>query len=505
MSSPSTQDHRMTFLRGFLKHPKMVGSVIPSSRFLEKRLVRSTELADAAVIVELGPGTGGTTRALLRDMRPDARLLAIELNPAFAEHLRAHVADPRLIVHEGSATDIAAALDRHGLDAPDVILSGIPFSTMEEALGLAILRSVRDSLAPGGRFVAYQFRDRVNTLGRDVFGRAPRGERDPERATDADLPLGEAGGLGELARRRAARTIASREQLPRLSYPLVMLETRCLCGDHVWAIEPPLALLHHCHCTYCRKHQGSAFTTMGAPQAFEWLARGETIEYPSSPGMTRVSCARCGSCIPADAPDTGPHFVFAGPLEGEPGAPIDGHIFAADKAGWFEIEDGLPAFPGYPPGYDAPALETPVAKDPPADGARGSCLCGAVRFVASGPALAARHCHCLRCRRARSALHASNLVVGIEGFRFTAGEALTHRYKVPDARYFTQSFCSKCGSCAPTLDPGRGIVIIPLGVLDDEPPARPDEHIFVGSKASWYEIPGKLHQYPEGPPVVLKR
>ena len=52
-----------------------------------------------------------------------------------------------------------------------------------------------------------------------------------------------------------------------------MLETRCLCGDHVWKIEPPLAFLHHCHCTYCRKNQGSAFTTMGAPAKFEWVAR----------------------------------------------------------------------------------------------------------------------------------------------------------------------------------------------------------------------------------------
>ena len=123
------------------------------------------------MVVELGPGTGGTTRALLRSLAPNARLLAIEINPHFAMLLRDHVPDPRLVVHHGSAADIREALDAHQLPAPDVILSGIPFSTMPPELGREILASVRDTLSPDGRFVAYQFRDRVETLGREVFGR----------------------------------------------------------------------------------------------------------------------------------------------------------------------------------------------------------------------------------------------------------------------------------------------------------------------------------------------
>jgi phosphatidylethanolamine/phosphatidyl-N-methylethanolamine N-methyltransferase len=168
----SRQDHPLHFLRGFLEKPREVGSVIPSSRFLEKRVVGNAELADARVVVELGPGTGGTTRALLRHMHPDARLLAIEINPRFVRLLERTLDDPRLLVHEGSAADIAGALADHGLAAADAIVSGIPFSTMEKSLGRAILCSVHESLAPGGRFVAYQFRDRVESLARDVFGRA---------------------------------------------------------------------------------------------------------------------------------------------------------------------------------------------------------------------------------------------------------------------------------------------------------------------------------------------
>jgi phospholipid N-methyltransferase len=164
------QDHPLVFFRNFLKSPKEVGSVIPSSRFLEKRIVKSADLSNAKLAVELGPGTGGTTRAFLRQMRPDAQLLAIEINPRFAKLLKETVNDPRLIVHCGSATDIPAALAEHGLDAPDVILSGIPFSTMPRKVGIGVLESVKQSLSSTGRFVAYQFRDRVDTLGREVFG-----------------------------------------------------------------------------------------------------------------------------------------------------------------------------------------------------------------------------------------------------------------------------------------------------------------------------------------------
>jgi phospholipid N-methyltransferase len=164
-------DHRLAFFQGFLARPKQVGSIIPSSRFLERRIVRCAEVASAKLVVELGPGTGGTTRALLRAMRSDARLLCIEINPRFSALLR-RWRDPRLLVHEGSASEIPQILEKHELPAPDVILSGIPFSTMPRQLGTAILRSVHRALAPGGLFVAYQVRDRVEILARAVFGRA---------------------------------------------------------------------------------------------------------------------------------------------------------------------------------------------------------------------------------------------------------------------------------------------------------------------------------------------
>jgi hypothetical protein len=281
-----------------------------------------------------------------------------------------------------------------------------------------------------------------------------------------------------------------------------MPEARCLCGDHAWQVTAPLQLLHHCHCGYCRKHQGVAYTTMGAvaPEHFAWIRRGKTIAYESSPGFERLSCERCGSPVPGEPSSIGLVFIFAGPLEGDPGALPNSHIFAASKAPWFEIEDGLPTFDAYPPGYDAPSHPTHAPRDAAGEGIRGSCLCGEIRFIATGDPLVARYCHCLRCRRGRGALHASNLVLPLAALRITHGAESIREYKVPEARFFTQSFCARCGSLAPRLDVDRGIAIIAMGSLDDDPGLRPREHIWVDSKASWHVIADALPQYPEGPP-----
>ena len=162
----------LAFFRGFLRRPYQVGSVIPSSRFLERRLVAVGAIGAARTVVEFGPGTGGTTRALLRAMPKGGSLLAVEIDPQFTELLQEGIDDERFIVHEGSAEQIELALASYALPAPDAVISGIPFSTMPEHVGKSILRAVRDVLAPGGRFVAYQVSNRVAVLAQDIFGAA---------------------------------------------------------------------------------------------------------------------------------------------------------------------------------------------------------------------------------------------------------------------------------------------------------------------------------------------
>jgi len=149
------------FLRGFMRHPAQVGSVVPSSRWLEQRLVRQAHIHEARTVVELGPGTGGTTAAMLQAMPTAARLLAIELDPDFRRHLQTSLSDARLVLELGSAERIAAFLAAHHLPAPDAIVSGIPFSTMASDVSDRIAAAIAQVLRPGGRFVAYQVRAHV--------------------------------------------------------------------------------------------------------------------------------------------------------------------------------------------------------------------------------------------------------------------------------------------------------------------------------------------------------
>src|SRR6266478_4991381 len=93
----------LLFARNFFRHPRMLGSIIPSSRFLIKQLLEPIDWEQARVIVEYGPGDGGITAEVLRRMRPDAMLIAIETNPEFMSYLRSSIQDERLHVVEASA------------------------------------------------------------------------------------------------------------------------------------------------------------------------------------------------------------------------------------------------------------------------------------------------------------------------------------------------------------------------------------------------------------------
>jgi|SRR5690606_6624976 phosphatidylethanolamine/phosphatidyl-N-methylethanolamine N-methyltransferase len=170
---PKDPDDRVVFLQQFLRHPRQVGSVIPSSRYMERRVVALADIANAKTIVELGTGTGGITRAILKAMAPDARLVGIEINPRFQELLTC-IEDDRLIAHSGSAEHLVEILHQHRLPAPDAVVSGIPFSTMSPELGKRILSVIADTLAPGGRFVAYQVSSQVAKLARPVMGEPRR-------------------------------------------------------------------------------------------------------------------------------------------------------------------------------------------------------------------------------------------------------------------------------------------------------------------------------------------
>jgi phospholipid N-methyltransferase len=162
---------RLAFFKGFLREPQRVGSVIPSSRYLERRVVSLAGVRNARTVVELGPGTGGITGEVLRQLPRSATLIAIELDPRFVSILKRN-SDQRLLVHHGNAGDLREILDQYGLPSPQAVISGIPFSFMQHDLSSRIVQAIHTVLSVGGRFVTYQLRNRVTELGCPLFGPA---------------------------------------------------------------------------------------------------------------------------------------------------------------------------------------------------------------------------------------------------------------------------------------------------------------------------------------------
>jgi phospholipid N-methyltransferase len=165
---------RLLFAREFLKHPILLGSVVPSSRFLVDRLLRQVDWPATRVLVEYGPGIGTFTAEILRRLRPDARLVAIEASREFVRDLRHNCPDPRLAVVHNSVAEVRRVLDELQLEAADVIVSGIPFSTLRRHDRERILRASKLALRPGGRFLAYQFSGKLRADLERVFGPVER-------------------------------------------------------------------------------------------------------------------------------------------------------------------------------------------------------------------------------------------------------------------------------------------------------------------------------------------
>lgn len=149
------------FFQGFLKHPVMVGSVIPSSDRLIGRMLDPVDWAACKVFVEYGPGVGTFCRPILERMAPDATLLAIDTNDDFVRYLRHTIPDSRLSAVHGSAADVEAIVRDHGFAHADYVLSGLPFSTLPPGVGPAIAAATHRVLSVGGAFLVYQFSPKV--------------------------------------------------------------------------------------------------------------------------------------------------------------------------------------------------------------------------------------------------------------------------------------------------------------------------------------------------------
>ncbi|MGB6605355.1 MAG: rRNA adenine N-6-methyltransferase family protein [Steroidobacteraceae bacterium] len=169
--SPLNQlSETLLFASNFLRHPNMLGSIIPSSRFLVNQVLEPVDWERARVLVEYGPGVGTFTGEILRRMRGDAQLVAIETNQDFVRFLRRTLPDRRLHVVHGSAAEVQPVLTRLGLPAPRYIISGIPLGSMPDPVRTDIAVRSRAALEPGGAFLVYQFTARALPMLQRTFG-----------------------------------------------------------------------------------------------------------------------------------------------------------------------------------------------------------------------------------------------------------------------------------------------------------------------------------------------
>ncbi len=145
------------FFEGFLEHPVMVGSIIPSSRFTIAKMLAPVNWNECKLFVEYGPGVGTFCRPVLDRLPRDGQLLVIDTNPLFIDYLKATISDSRFLTVLGSAEDVEEIVRAHGHDHADYVLSGLPFSTLPDGVGARIAAATHRVLRPGGAFLVYQF------------------------------------------------------------------------------------------------------------------------------------------------------------------------------------------------------------------------------------------------------------------------------------------------------------------------------------------------------------
>lgn len=145
------------FFRGFMEHPRMVGSIIPSSRFTVRKMLAPVDWRQCNLFVEYGPGIGTFCRPVLDRLSGDATLIVIDTNPIYIDYLKGAIRDKRFHAVHGSAADVEQIIRDHGFERADYILSGLPFSTLPAGVAPAIAAATHRALRPGGAFLVYQF------------------------------------------------------------------------------------------------------------------------------------------------------------------------------------------------------------------------------------------------------------------------------------------------------------------------------------------------------------
>ena len=148
-------DDEVRFLRSWIEKPLHMGAVMPSSKLLARTMAQYVAVDSKGPVIELGPGTGAITNALIEHGVDQKRLVLVEYNPGFCALLRDRY--PQAKVVQGDAYALRASLDKV-LDAPaSAVISGLPLVTKPMLTRLKLIRDAFAALAPGAPFVQFTY------------------------------------------------------------------------------------------------------------------------------------------------------------------------------------------------------------------------------------------------------------------------------------------------------------------------------------------------------------
>lgn len=161
---------KKAFFREAIKNFKTAGTIVPSSKFLIKKMLKSIDFNKANVIVEYGPGNGIITQEILRRMHSNAVLICFEINTHFYQYIK-QIDDKRLIVLNSSAENIKEELEKLNISAADYFISSLPLTIIPKSIAKDILKNSKESLSPNGQFIQYQYSLRFYSKVKQIFGK----------------------------------------------------------------------------------------------------------------------------------------------------------------------------------------------------------------------------------------------------------------------------------------------------------------------------------------------
>jgi phosphatidylethanolamine/phosphatidyl-N-methylethanolamine N-methyltransferase len=148
-------DDEVQFIRSWIEKPLSTGAVMPSSRVLARAMARYVDPQADGPVIELGPGTGPVTQALVKQGIDPARLILVEFNPDFCRLLRSRY--PQATVVQGDAYRLRRLLETYVAEPAAAIVSGLPLVTKPLRTRLRLISDAMTLLATGAPFVQFTY------------------------------------------------------------------------------------------------------------------------------------------------------------------------------------------------------------------------------------------------------------------------------------------------------------------------------------------------------------